>query len=723
MKEEGKHRTDRDGWLRHSPPNPPRKRGGTPKIHPPVYGGVGGGSVSALRSLALTAFAFLFTINYTLFTATPAQAACASPTGPAGMVVFNTDYNMLQYCNNTSWIKMGPSSYFPNAVTFDGTNDWLSGSLSGLADSRRWTGSMWFKFNTLPAANFEMFDSNDAGDITVYWNGAAAKQFNLRARNSASAEIVRFNGSAINDTNWHHALWSFDLSDTAKRHLYIDGVADLAGVTTYTNDLIDFTNTAYYLGQEDDGSGRTNADFADIWMDFGTYIDLSIEANRRKFINGGAPVNPGPNGEYPTGTAPEIFLSGALGSWHTNKGTGGGFTVNGALTDAPADPPGQGDYASNLVGWWKLDETGNTSTAADSSGSGLDGTLTSFPADPTANWVSSPRGGALEFDGANDYINLGNPAALQITGAMTLAAWIYIDDFDNPSRIITKSTGTRGYELTIENIGTGGQNKANFMVASNSSTLIGVANNAALPAGQWLHLAGVYTPGVSLKIYVNGDLKNTRTTGIPASQYNPANNVNIGRRPNNTLWWDGKIDDARIYDRALSAADIADLYADTAKVCVNPPGTAGQTMYNHNQNAMQFCNGAAWETMNPIAASKTGLAAWWKLDEATGTSTADSAGVSTGTLTNGPVWQPSGGNLGAALSFDGSDDVVLAGSDASLDDLSAFTYSAWINPSGDRAGRLGLHRLQGHRQRRVKPEALSVARHRVLHRRQHGLLH
>jgi hypothetical protein len=53
----------------------------------------------------------------------------------------------------------------------------------------------------------------------------------------------------------------------------------------------------------------------------------------------GAPVSLGADGSTPTGTAPIIFLSGATSSWETNKGSGGGFTENGGLTQSPDDPP------------------------------------------------------------------------------------------------------------------------------------------------------------------------------------------------------------------------------------------------------------------------------------------------------------------------------------------------------------------------------------------------
>lgn len=73
----------------------------------------------------------------------------------------------------------------------------------------------------------------------------------------------------------------------------------------------------------------------------------------------------------------------------------------------------------------------------------------------------------------------------------------------------------------------------------------------------------------------------------------------------------------------------------------------------------------------------SGRQAHWKFDENTGTSTADASGnANNGTLTNGPTWVA--GRIGSAIDFDAVDDVVAAGSGASLDNLAAITITAWI---------------------------------------------
>ena len=204
-----------------------------------------------------------------------------------------------------------------------------------------------------------------------------------------------------------------------------------------------------------------------------------------------------------------------------------------------------------LVGYWTFDE-GSGTTTGDLSGNGFTGTLLNGP-----QWVTGfPSGQALEFDGVDDRVEVGNPAALQITGALTLAAWVRVDSYSGNGRIVTKggASGQRGWSLNVESF-----NAYAFQVAGDASTTIAVnATNIAL--NQWVHLAGVFDPiGPALRLYTNGVLAVTRTSGVPASHFNSPLNVAIGARPVSQTFFDGRIDEVRIYNRALDAAEIAAL--------------------------------------------------------------------------------------------------------------------------------------------------------------------
>jgi hypothetical protein len=140
---------------------------------------------------------------------------------------------------------------------------------------------------------------------------------------------------------------------------------------------------------------------------------------------------------------------------------------------------------------------------------------------------------------------------------MTVAAWVWPDSLSDNGRIITKGggSGNRGWALNVESSGVW-----SLQVAVNSTTLTSL-QVPGVPLNAWTHVAGVYDPSgtPSMKLYTNGVLAGTLTAGVPAAQYNSGMNVSIGARADGITRWDGKIDEVRIYARALSAAEIVAL--------------------------------------------------------------------------------------------------------------------------------------------------------------------
>ncbi|HKX61764.1 MAG TPA: LamG-like jellyroll fold domain-containing protein, partial [Verrucomicrobiae bacterium] len=231
-------------------------------------------------------------------------------------------------------------------------------------------------------------------------------------------------------------------------------------------------------------------------------------------------------------------------------------TVNGvrdlALPPNTIAPDTQATFAYNsLVGYWRFEE-GSGVTTADGSGNGYTGTFVNGP-----SWVPSLFGNhALDFHGANDRVDVGNPPALQLTGPMTLAAWVNIDSITDNGRIITKGggPGQRGWSLNVEGI-----NVWALQLAVNANVNVSL-NVAAVPIGKWTHVAGVYDPsGPSMRLYTNGVLGGVLTEGVPTEQHNSSLNVSIGARSVAQTFFDGRIDEVRVHARALSAASIAEL--------------------------------------------------------------------------------------------------------------------------------------------------------------------
>lgn len=235
-----------------------------------------------------------------------------------------------------SW-RSGGASATPIGAVFDGSNDYLSrgGGLTGAADGKLVTLSFWIKLAgdaatdpILYGASGRWVTSKDQTTDNILVE-ARDSGGNVRLSvNSASNTLKAANG-------WQHVLASFDMANSSKRHLYIDDTSSLS-VSTYTNTDLDFTLSDWFVGIPATPALKLAATLADLWFAPGVYIDFSVEANRRKFITAaGGPASLGSDGSAPTGTPPLLFLGGPeISTWHTNKGTGGGMTVTGALTSA-----------------------------------------------------------------------------------------------------------------------------------------------------------------------------------------------------------------------------------------------------------------------------------------------------------------------------------------------------------------------------------------------------
>jgi len=241
----------------------------------------------------------------------------------------------------TTWYGMegeGNQTYEVNAVNFDGTNDYLTrgAGLTGATDTKTGTFSFWFKKNGADGVSYQVIDST-GNAFTVLINGS--NKIRVQAENVGGTVILQiFTSSSVLAADvWHHFIAAWSLGSGIGQ-IYLDDVSDIAASPTLTDDTIDYTIANWGVGGGLSGTNKFNGDFAEVWFAT-TYLDISISSNRRKFIDAlGRPVNLGSNGSTPTGTAPIIYQTGATATWHTNSGSGGGFTENGELTDAATSP-------------------------------------------------------------------------------------------------------------------------------------------------------------------------------------------------------------------------------------------------------------------------------------------------------------------------------------------------------------------------------------------------
>ena len=221
---------------------------------------------------------------------------------------------------------------------------------------------------------------------------------------------------------------------------------------------------------------------------------------------------------------------------------------------------GSGPHA-NLVAWWPFDE-GEGTIAFDASGNGHTGFLTGAP-----QWLADP---SLTFDGSDDRVEAGS---FDVAGsALTLAAWLWAEDLANCSsndcRILSKSTGTAegDHYFMLSTISAGGGSRLRFRLKTGGVTTTLIATSGNLPESQWQHAAAVYD-GSTMELFLDGAPVGSTGKSGTMSQ-NPAVPVWIGGNPTEPTSkpWRGRLDDVRIYDRALSAAELAALPPPSAEM-------------------------------------------------------------------------------------------------------------------------------------------------------------
>jgi hypothetical protein len=190
-------------------------------------------------------------------------------------------------------------------------------------------------------------------------------------------------------------------------------------------------------------------------------------------------------------------------------------------------------------------QEGTGTAAADATGKGHTGTISG------ATWSTAGKNGnALSFDGVNDYVTVADANDLDLTTGMTVEAWVRPAALSGWNTVVMKegTSTTLAYGLYAND--SNPWPAVTVRISSNDQSAIGTS---PLPLNTWTHLAATYD-GANLRLYVNGVQAGSRAqTG---SMLTSTRALRIG---GNLVWGEylnGLIDDVRIYNRALTAAEI-----------------------------------------------------------------------------------------------------------------------------------------------------------------------
>ena len=547
----------------------------------------------------------------------------------------------------------------------------------------------------------QMWGANTSGDFrTIYWNTPVTNLefgYNIIRGNAAAGDTnagIYLGGESDGSTaNVYNSIF-YNQKTYGIFNAYSDGssvyvynstfvgpgtgvaISGDAGACIVKNTIVQNWSNGFGTGIDassdynlsniaDDASGDHSRNGVTVL--FAGASDFHLDSNDTEAMNKGVDLNPDPDGhltitdDIDGDTRPNGANTWDIGADEyvaEEPGTScGDGTCNGVETHAtcPADCPITQINTSDklagpqggLVGNWSFDgQDMGTTSAADLSGNNYTGWL--YGGIQKATGVS---GQALKFDGVNDYVKIvptsylpnisisvwvKSPAAPKTT----FDSWVYVyrernlalrwDNGDSPGTIGVMVGG--GYAGT--SIGT-------------------------IQPNQWYHIVGTFD-GTTLSAYKNGVFVSSVEPGTPDDVGDPSS-FEIGCRDTITEYFNGSIDEVRIYNRALSTNEITELYRlGASRMKVNTPDTK--------------------------AGPQSGLVGNWTfngpdINNFTNSAFDRSSSYATGTMTNmATSTRAVPGISGQALKFDGSDDGVNLGTPGALSNITVRTIVAWIYP-------------------------------------------
>lgn len=219
------------------------------------------------------------------------------------------------------------------------------------------------------------------------------------------------------------------------------------------------------------------------------------------------------------------------------------------------------------------------------------------------------NGSAIHFNGFDEYIEVPHDASLNMTSGFTIAAWVYLEAYVEWASIVTKGTGDNNY--TIHQSGpAGGSDYGHLRFTGSSPNLpIFLESTTKIPLNEW-HFVAISYDGTTLTFYYDGNADGGGT--LPGPLGTNTESLIIGADfPGAAEYWDGNLDEVRIWNVALSRAQVR------------------AAMHGH---------------ANPRA---NALAAYWRFDEGSGTTVSDRSGNNnTGSFVADPDWISPGAPIG-----------------------------------------------------------------------------
>jgi len=318
----------------------------------------------------------------------------------------------------------------------------------------------------------------------------------------------------------------------------------------------EFTNTQFYVGSNNKlGTAAWSNVAGSTTLSMNTWYHAACVRDGSEvklYLNGKLDGSGGSLGTNPA--SPFV-----MGDLYTHTGS---YKFHGKIDDVRiynyARTPAQiaWDYnGGKPVGHWRMDEATSgsavgTNNIKDDSGNGNQGSGSGS----NIAWTTGKFGGALSFNGTNDYVSVNNNSSLNNMANATIEVWVKFNNLNSNQIPITKD-GDSGYYIQINSDG------RPYLRYGTAAGYIGSAGT--ITTGTWTHLAMVFSSG-TLNLYKNGvalsgSVSGTSPSGQDDKLWIGAYSGNGGAVPTG-YWVNGLIDDVRVYNYARTPEQIQQDY-------------------------------------------------------------------------------------------------------------------------------------------------------------------
>lgn len=487
---------------------------------------------------------------------------CSNPNGLQAELIYNQDLNILQYCEGDEWIAITPKiedqlnsgliAYWKldetsNAIIADSSGNGNNGTWSDDADNDVTSETIPAPVSTglsvdgsndfITVPHDETLDISDAYTISswVYFDSS-------QATSPITPSLIGKNNGGGWGSGW-------TVGRTSGGGNVVGGKIRLSV-------------------QHDRNTNSPNANYSG-WhypVDTWNYVTVSWDGTNVKYYLNGALVDTGTVTIPPNTSSGDLTIgyarSNSYDTYHDGR-IDDMRLYNRSLSEAEISAlydlgtiPIENALTVGLVSHWKMDDTSGT-PIKDSSLNGNDGTWSdSSGNDVTEEKTNGQIGTAITFDGVDDYIK--SSSANNITYPTSFSAWVKTPTAHNGLIVSyereNSSMGTFG--LLINSSGT-----ARLSTKVGSSNGVGINSTSNIDTNLWTHIVGVMETGNTGRIYVNGVLENTGAIDAPITGTSHHYIGAINASGSGLIkFFNGSIDDVRIYNRALSDADVTELY-------------------------------------------------------------------------------------------------------------------------------------------------------------------